>query len=60
MSPSVLYDRLGELRDAQLVTQAEDQRYALTELGRSLGKALRPLDEWARLWALETSSDLRL
>ena len=55
MSPSVLYDRLGELRDAQLVTQAEDQRYALTELGRSLGKALRPLDEWARLWALETS-----
>jgi DNA-binding HxlR family transcriptional regulator len=60
MSPSVLYDRLGELRDAQLVTQAEDQRYALTELGRSLGKALRPLDEWARLWALEASSDLRL
>jgi DNA-binding HxlR family transcriptional regulator len=51
MSPSVLYDRLGELVEAELVIQGDDQCYELTELGRSLGKALKPLDEWAYQWA---------
>jgi DNA-binding HxlR family transcriptional regulator len=51
MSPSVLYDRLGELVEAKLVIQGGDQCYELTELGRSLGKALKPLDEWAYRWA---------
>lgn len=51
MSPSVLYDRLGELVEAELVIQGDDQCYQLTELGRSLGKALRPLEEWAHRWA---------
>jgi DNA-binding HxlR family transcriptional regulator len=55
MSPSVLYDRLGELSGAGLVVQRDDQCYELTEIGRSLGKALTPLDQWARRWAETTS-----
>jgi DNA-binding HxlR family transcriptional regulator len=51
MSPSVLYDRLGELTDAGLIVQRHDQSYELSEMGRSLGEALAPLDQWARRWA---------
>jgi DNA-binding HxlR family transcriptional regulator len=51
MSPSVLYDRLGELTDAGLVAQRADQCYELSEMGVSLGEALGPLDRWARRWA---------
>ena len=51
MSSSVLYERLGELTDAGLVTRTEDGRYDLTDLGASLGEALAPLDAWARRWA---------
>jgi len=51
MSPSVLYDRLNELTGAGLVVQQGDQRYELSEMGRSLGEALAPLDQWARRWA---------
>jgi DNA-binding HxlR family transcriptional regulator len=51
MSPSVLYERLGELTGAGLVVQRDDQSYELTEIGRSLGEALAPLDQWARRWA---------
>jgi DNA-binding HxlR family transcriptional regulator len=51
MSPSVLYQRLGELTDAGLIAQDADLRYDLTELGRALGTALEPLDRWSRKWA---------
>jgi DNA-binding HxlR family transcriptional regulator len=51
MSPSVLYARLTELSDAGLVTQETDQRYCLTNIGRTLGSALEPLDQWSRRWA---------
>ncbi|OBK46170.1 HxlR family transcriptional regulator [Mycobacterium sp. 1081908.1] len=51
MSPSVLYDRLGELTGAGLVVQRDDQGYELSEEGRSLGKALTPLERWAQRWA---------
>jgi DNA-binding HxlR family transcriptional regulator len=51
MSPSVLYQRLGELTESGLVTQAEDSRYELTALGGELGEALEPLTEWSRRWA---------
>jgi DNA-binding HxlR family transcriptional regulator len=51
MSPSVLYARLTELTDAGLVTQEADQRYCLTNIGRTLGSALEPLDQWSRRWA---------
>lgn len=51
MSPSVLYDRLAELTGAGLVVQRDDQCYELSEMGRSLGTALNPLEHWARRWA---------
>jgi DNA-binding HxlR family transcriptional regulator len=51
MSPSVLYDRLGELTGAALIVQRDDQCYELSEAGRSLGVALNPLEQWASRWA---------
>lgn len=51
MSPSVLYQRLGDLSDAGLIEQGADQRYQLTPIGRALGAALEPLDQWSRKWA---------
>ena len=56
MSPSVLYARLSELTDAGLVAQGADQRYALTAIGRTLGSALEPLDQWSRRWARQLSA----
>ena len=56
MSPSVLYQRLGELTEAGLVAQEADQRYELTEIGHALGAALQPLDQWSRRWASRARS----
>jgi DNA-binding HxlR family transcriptional regulator len=52
MSSSVLYQRLGELTDAGLVGRDDDERYVLTESGRTLKTAIEPLDRWARRWAV--------
>jgi DNA-binding HxlR family transcriptional regulator len=51
LSPSVLNQRLGELRDAGLVHAHSEQGYALTTLGRELLKQLVPLTVWAEKWA---------
>ena len=53
MSPSVLNDRLRELRGAQLAELA-DEGYRLTLQGRDLLRRLRPLDRWAEDWARAT------
>jgi DNA-binding HxlR family transcriptional regulator len=53
MSSSVLYQRLGELSAAGLVAQDDAGLYVLTDLGRSLGDAIQPLDAWARRWSRE-------
>jgi DNA-binding HxlR family transcriptional regulator len=50
LSSSVLYDRLRELADAELVAKSADGAYVLTDIGASLGDALAPLDAWARDW----------
>lgn len=50
MSPSVLNQRLAELREAQLV-DAGDQGYALTPRGRELLGLFEPLNRWAEAWA---------
>jgi DNA-binding HxlR family transcriptional regulator len=55
MSPSVLYERLRELTQAGLIGR-EDQDYALTSVGRALGDAIAPLDEWSRRWAKQVGS----
>lgn len=50
LSSSVLYQRLGELANAGLLSSS-DEGYVLTELGVSLGAAIAPLDAWATTWA---------
>lgn len=54
-SPSVLNDRLRELRDARLV-DSSDQGYCLSASGLDLLLILKPLNQWAALW----SEQLRL
>ena len=49
-SPTVLNQRLKELRDSRLVG-VEDGGYALTPLGHQLREAIMPLIEWSARWA---------
>lgn len=49
MSPSVLNQRLGELRDAGIVDHDEGG-YGLTRSGDALLKAFKPLNEWSKRW----------
>ena len=51
VSPSVLNDRLKELREGGLVELRKQQGYALTPAAEELGELLLPLDAWARRWA---------
>jgi DNA-binding HxlR family transcriptional regulator len=51
MSPSVLNQRLAELRESGVVEAAPEGGYRLTTDGRELGEALEPLDAWAKAWA---------
>jgi DNA-binding HxlR family transcriptional regulator len=51
MSTSVLTTRLGELREAGLLTRDETGRYCLTAHGRTLLEQLRWVDDWSRQWA---------
>lgn len=50
MSPSVLNQRLAELREAALV-EAADNGYTLTRWGRELLGLFEPLSHWADAWA---------
>jgi DNA-binding HxlR family transcriptional regulator len=56
MSSSVLYERLRELSDAQLIRQTANGAYELTRLGASLQDALSPLDDWSKKWAKQVGS----
>jgi DNA-binding HxlR family transcriptional regulator len=51
VSPTVLNQRLAELRDSGLVSHEPGSGYALTPLGESLYAALGPLSDWATRWA---------
>jgi DNA-binding HxlR family transcriptional regulator len=51
MSSSVLSDRLADLRDAGLVAKDDNDRHALTAIGRDLAAAINPLSAWADRWA---------
>jgi DNA-binding HxlR family transcriptional regulator len=50
MSPSVLNQRLAELREA-LIVETTDTGYGLTRQGRALLEQLGPLHQWAESWA---------
>jgi DNA-binding HxlR family transcriptional regulator len=50
-SPTVLNERLRELRESGLVDVLEGEGYGLTRLGEELGQHLLPLVGWASVWA---------
>jgi DNA-binding HxlR family transcriptional regulator len=54
MSPSVLNQRLRELRETGIAALDPDGGYHLTDEGRSLLYALAPLEDWAKRWARRT------
>jgi len=56
VSPSVLNDRLHELREAGLVELVEGEGYVPTALAEELGEILIPLDVWAKRWARRRES----
>ena len=49
-SPTILNQRLKELRDAGIVT-LEEQGYCLTGNGKDLLASMAPLRQWAERWA---------
>ena len=51
VSPTVLNDRLWELREAGVVELQAGGGYVLTLEGDRLGRLLVPLNDWARDWA---------
>ena len=56
MSPSVLNQRLAELREA-LIVETGAQGYQLSARGRELLQLFSPLDCWAQDWARALRSD---
>jgi DNA-binding HxlR family transcriptional regulator len=50
MSPSVLNQRISDLRGADLIEHSAGG-YRLTGEGQSLLASIAPLDDWARRWA---------
>lgn len=55
MSPSVLNQRLAELREASVVEIA-DAGYSLTKDGRDLMEAIAPISDWSKRWAKRRAS----
>lgn len=51
VSPTVLNNRLRELRDAGVIVLRREDGYALTREGRELMAALAPLRVWAERWS---------
>lgn len=51
VSPTVLNDRLAELRESGIVAHELGSGYALTPLGEALLEALAPLHDWAQRWS---------
>ncbi len=55
ISPTVLNQRLAELREADMV-HAGDKGYALTPIGAELIVAFEPLSRWALRWRRSAGS----
>lgn len=57
VSPTVLQQRLKDLRAARLVVHDGGRGYALTEAARRLQPNLMALHDWAEDWARESSEE---
>ncbi len=55
MSPTVLNQRLRDLRDSGIVQMAEVGGYTLSQSGDSLLQAMQPLLAWCDEWASTTT-----
>ncbi len=55
-SPTIINERLAELRAAKLVELHEASGYRLTPLGTELLKLFLPLHTWSEKWAKRLSS----
>lgn len=53
ISPTVLNQRLSELREAHVVEHVAAQGYRLTAQGRALLTAMQPMLDWALTWFKE-------
>ncbi len=53
MSPSVLNERLSELREAGIV-ELDNDGYGLTKTGNELLDVFAPLSRWAKRWGART------
>lgn len=58
VSPTVLQQRLKELREASLVVHDGGRGYALTEAAHRLQPSLIGLHDWAEDWARNQARDL--
>jgi DNA-binding HxlR family transcriptional regulator len=56
VSPTVLNQRLKELRESGLIDVVESDGYGLTPLGHEMRQALRPLVDWSDRWARASPS----
>ncbi|HEY5800129.1 MAG TPA: helix-turn-helix domain-containing protein [Burkholderiaceae bacterium] len=53
MSPTMLNQRLHELREAALVLHSETDGYVLAPLGKDLIASMQPLMQWSAQWQQE-------
>lgn len=51
ISPTVLNQRIRELRETALIEAQGETGYQLTSLGLELGEAMAPLKAWADRWS---------
>ena len=58
VSPTVLNERLRELRESRLIDLAPSEGYGLTALGRELITVFLPLVEWSKRWARTLPADV--
>jgi DNA-binding HxlR family transcriptional regulator len=56
-SPNVLSSRLKELKNAGVVKLEDKGGYCVTEKGRALLSAMRPLAVWADQWAKDVGKE---
>lgn len=56
ISPTVLNQRLKDLREAALVVSTDKSGYQLTELGSELMTHIQPMRDWADRWRDKTES----
>jgi len=59
MSPSVLSQRLAELREADIIEQNSEGNYGLTKEGTRLLHSLAPLNDWANEWSRREKKSAR-